>query len=573
MPTYQAPGVYVEEIDGGPQSLSAGATAVAAFVGFTERGPWDEDIRPDDPESVHPRLITTWAEFQKLYGGFVPDATMPQSVFGFFQNGGSQAYIARVPHLDPEQDDTPQVTVPEERAKGAPEPEVDGGGGLSLTIKARPGAGPGLDVVITRGADAYNADLEAAAMTARSQAVDAKSAVTAGGDAPATDIEALNTAAVEAEQTAVAARQATYILKVRQGGSVKYAQSNVLLGDIAGISTVPEGEIEPLVDFVVEGATDTAVLTPGTYLLAPVRSTRAVTPAMFTGADDATGSTGLNGLDAFEDVTMVLMPDLHRVNGGGDEIGFKAVQSAVVTHCELHKDRVAILDSPQERRAPDEVAKWRSEIAMIDSKFATLYYPWLRVSNPEGGMLSVPPSGHVAGIWARTDAEVGPWKAPANAIVRGALDLDFRTTMVQQGQLNPEGINCIRGFGSEGFKVWGARTLSSDTNWRYVNVRRLFNMVEDTIKGGTNWVVFEPNDVGTWGRVRGTIDGFLRGLWRQGALAGATPAEAYFIKCDPETNPPDVVARGEMVIEIGIAPVKPAEFVIFRVSQFQPSAS
>jgi phage tail sheath protein FI len=249
----------------------------------------------------------------------------------------------------------------------------------------------------------------------------------------------------------------------------------------------------------------------------------------------------------------------------------KAVQTAMITHCENAGDRMAILDSPPGMN-PQQIKDWRSSVAMYDSRFAALYYPWIKVANPlsrDGGMLTVPPSGHLAGIWARNDDTRGVWKAPANEVIRGALDLEAKVTKGEQDLLNPIGINCIRPFGTRGIRVWGGRTLSSDPSWRYINVRRLFNYIEESILLGTQWVVFEPNDLDLWQRVKRTVHAFLLGLWRQGALFGATPEQAFYVKCDSETNPPESVDEGKLVVEIGVAPVKPAEFVIFRISQWQ----
>jgi phage tail sheath protein FI len=163
-------------------------------------------------------------------------------------------------------------------------------------------------------------------------------------------------------------------------------------------------------------------------------------------------------------------------------------------------------------------------------------------------------------------------KAPANEVVRGAIDLEINITKAEHDLLNPEGINCIRSFPGRGIRVWGARTISSDPSWRYLNVRRLFNYIEESILEGTQWVVFEPNDLDLWQRIKRTINAFLLGVWRDGALFGATPEQAFYVKCDEETNPPDVVDRGQVVCEIGIAPVKPAEFVVFRLAQFSGGA-
>jgi phage tail sheath protein FI len=184
----------------------------------------------------------------------------------------------------------------------------------------------------------------------------------------------------------------------------------------------------------------------------------------------------------------------------------------------------------------------------------------------------LPPSGYVAGAWCRTDATRGVHKAPANEVVMGANGLGFQVTQAEQGELNRLGINCIRSFPARGIRIWGARTLSSDPEWRYINVRRLFNYVSESIMAGTQWSVFEPNDQTLWTALRISAQNFLMRTWREGALFGATPAQAFYVKCDSETNPPEVIEAGQVVCEIGIAPVKPAEFVVFRLSQFTGGA-
>jgi uncharacterized protein len=251
----------------------------------------------------------------------------------------------------------------------------------------------------------------------------------------------------------------------------------------------------------------------------------------------------------------------------------KAVQLAMIAHCELMGDRVAILDPPPGLNA-QQIREWRVDKARYDSKYATLYWPWIKVFDPVAGQATlVPPSGHMAGIWARSDDTRGVHKAPANEVIRGAIDLELLITKSEHDQLNPQGINCIRAFPGRGIRVWGARMLSSDPAWRYLNVRRLFNYIEGSILGGTQWVVFEPNDMALWERVKRTINAFLVRTWRDGALFGSTPQEAFYVKCDSETNPSEVIDAGQLVVEVGIAPVKPAEFVIFRIAQFSGGAS
>jgi phage tail sheath protein FI len=310
---------------------------------------------------------------------------------------------------------------------------------------------------------------------------------------------------------------------------------------------------------------------PGTYSLtaAPATALVAVTPEIIVG--DAAARSGVAGFEAAEDVTMVCCPDLMALYQAGklSMEGVKAVQQAMLDHCANMKDRFAILDCPPDL-SPQQVKDWRMKDAGYDTKYGAVYYPWIKVANPfgNGASILVPPSGYMAGIYARSDTERGVHKAPANEVVRGAIGVEMQMTKAEQDILNPVGINCIRAFPGRGIRVWGARTLSSDASWRYINVRRLFNYVEESIQLGTQWVVFEPNDEALWSRIRRDISAFLTMVWRSGALFGATPAEAFFVKCDAETNPPPVRDLGQVVIEIGLAPVKPAEFVIFRISQW-----
>jgi hypothetical protein len=231
-------------------------------------------------------------------------------------------------------------------------------------------------------------------------------------------------------------------------------------------------------------------------------------------------------------------------------------------------DRVAILDPPPGMSA-QQVKEWRVDDAGYDSKYATLYWPWLKIMDPlSGAPTFMPPSGTIAGIWARNDDTRGVHKAPANEVCRGVVSLETNITTGEHDQLNPIAVNCIRSFPGQGIRVWGARTLSSDPEWRYLNVRRLFNYVEKSILRGTNWVVFEPNDFKLWESVTRIGESFCRRLWRDNALFGQTASEAFFVKCDAENNPPENRDAGILTVEIGIAPVKPAEFVVFRISQF-----
>ncbi len=274
--------------------------------------------------------------------------------------------------------------------------------------------------------------------------------------------------------------------------------------------------------------------------------------AAFIGKDLGPGQR--SGLKCFEEVDEIAL-----IAAPGQTS--PAVQDAILSHCETRKDRFAILDSPETiSGGVDKLPKPR------DSKYGAYYFPWIQVYDPDKGNIFVPPSGHIAGVYSRTDAERGVHKAPANEIVRGALGLKYNVSKGEQDLLNPKGVNAIR-FLNGAIRIWGARTLSSDPSWRYINVRRLFIMVESSIERATQWVVFEPNDHRLWKRVQRTISSFLTLLWRNGALMGVSPEQAFYVKCDEETNPNEVVDAGQLVVEIGLAPVKPAEFVIFRIGQ------
>jgi hypothetical protein len=278
----------------------------------------------------------------------------------------------------------------------------------------------------------------------------------------------------------------------------------------------------------------------------------------------------MGGLAALDEVTMVVMPDIMNLNGDGAQM--RDLQGKMIAHAEISGDRMAILDAPADLM-PQEVLDWRMNVAGYDSKMAALYWPWIEVMDPlTKRPMMIPPSGHVAGVWSRVDSTRGVHKAPANEVILGANGLAFQITHAEQGALNQSGINCIRAFPGRGIRIWGARTLSSDPEWRYINVRRLFNYISESIMSGTQWSVFEPNDQTLWRSLTIAISNFLSRTWRSGALFGTTTGEAFFVKCDAETNPPEVIEAGQVVCEIGVAPVKPAEFVIFRLSQFTGGA-
>lgn len=520
--TYQSPGVYVEEVEAGSRPIEGVGTAVAAFVGFTAKRPGNGPVR-----------LANWGQFVDRFGGLVPGSYLPLAVYQYFNNGGGACYVVSVGSIG-------------DGAAAGPVAE--------LTSASRPGVG-------VYQVEARSSDIRG------SLAVEVTPADRAGGDGdgepPANGGNGGDNARV-------------FNVVVTQDGQPVETFRNVTSRRGKGhvVSVVNEqSQLVRITELDGVTALDRAP-SPGTVALrAP-----APAPAPRAGAQDFIGEdaarSGMSGLAACDDVTMVVAPDVMFCYQQG-QIGLdmvQAVQQAMIDHCELLGDRIAILDPPPGYNA-QQIREWVKEKARYDSKYATIYWPWVSVFDPvEGGSRFIPPSGAVAGIWGRNDDTRGVHKAPANEVVRGALDLETSITKVEHDSLNPEGINVIRSFPGRGIRVWGARTLSSDPSWRYVNVRRLFNYLEGSILNGTQWAVFEPNDLDLWQRLRRTVSAFLLGMWRDGALFGVTPEQAFYVKCDEETNPPDVVDRGQVVIEIGVAPVKPAEFVVFRIAQITANA-
>lgn len=311
-----------------------------------------------------------------------------------------------------------------------------------------------------------------------------------------------------------------------------------------------------------------AMPTDGSYLLAGggVKSPSAID---FIG--DQAARTGLRGLEAFDDIRLIVCPDIMVGYDGSNEARekVKMIQTEMIAQCEKMRYRFAVLDTPPGLSA-QQAKEWRFYVN-FDSSYAAMYYPWITIADLSGSgkaTKSVPPSGYMVGIYNRTDADRGVHKTPANEVVLGAVDLEINLSRGEQDQLNPIGVNCIRSFPGRGIRVWGGRTLSSNGAWRYVSVRRLFIMVEASMDAGLQWVVFEPNDQTLWAKVRRDVSSFLRVVWRSGALFGSTPEQAFYVKCDEELNPHEIRDLGQLIIEVGMSPVKPAEFVIFRISQW-----
>ena len=511
MSPYQSPGVYVEEVAASGPIAGVG-TAVAAFVGLTEQGPFNA-----------PTLVSNWTQFTSTFGGFVTGSYLAQSVYAYFLNGGGNCYVVRIGQ-SADGASSSRNGRPKELA-AAPSAQLG-----RLRVSALEPATPPGEVSVE--------------------------VVDPGGENPTADMFKL-----------VVKRRGEVVEEFDRASLAKGKQNVVTM--VNNVSKVVQ--LEETAPGPVER------LAPGESTLeAPAP---AAVPSTRISADDYVGDvadrTGFAALEAIDEVTMLCVPDLMSAyqQGAIDLDTVQAVQTQMIAHCELLGNRMAILDAPPGFNA-QQIKEWRVDKARYDSMYAALYWPWVKVTNPATGLPSfMPPSGQVAGVWARNDSERGVHKAPANEVVRGVLDLEINITRNEHDLLNPEGINVIRAFPGRGIRIWGARTLSSNSAWRYLNVRRLFNYLEESILNGTNWVVFEPNDQALWAKIRRTVAAFLVMEWRSGALFGLTPDEAFYVKCDAETNPTESIDAGQVVCEIGVAPVKPAEFVIFRLAQYSGGTS
>ncbi|MFD4502784.1 phage tail sheath subtilisin-like domain-containing protein [Streptomyces sp. NPDC058457] len=518
MPSYLSPGVYVEEVASGSRPIEGVGTSVAAFVGLAPTGPLNE-----------PTLVTNWTQYVASFGEFTDGYFLAHSVYGFFNNGGSAAYVVRV-------GGTAEGAGGEAKSPAALR-------GSAAQAALPPGEAKPLGTFIVSAIASGDLSVEVADPEGEGPAERFKLVVKDGGKT--------------AETFDVTAKKGGRNYVVTQ---VKERSRLITVTEAAPAAQLarPENQTVALAAPAQTPASASPVADAGSH----------PGPADYLG--DSADRTGFGGLEAVDEISMVAVPDLMAAyqRGAIDLEQVKAVQLGLIAHCELMGDRVAVIDPPPSLNAR-QIRVWRQETAGYDSKYAALYYPWIKTFDPSSGQSRlIPPSGHVAGVWARNDAERGVHKAPANEVIRGAVDLELQITRGEQDLLNPIGVNCIRAFPGRGIRIWGARTLSSDPAWRYLNIRRYFNYLEESILIGTQWVVFEPNDHNLWARIRRNISAFLVNEWRSGALFGQRPEEAYYVKCDEETNPPESVDVGRVICEIGIAPVKPAEFVIFRLAQF-----
>ena len=577
MPEYLAPGVYVEETSFRAKSIEGVGTSTTAFVGPTRKGPF----RAGDDTPETPELLTSYGDFERIYGSFADlglgagaPATnyLAHAVLAFFNEGGSRLYVSRVVGANaatataavrggaadeqvqflsrsPGQTGNGQIVVREVLAPASATTMATAPAGTLLRtgppaafvhhVKVgtewRPAAnvgGPATDPATLAGASPV-------ILTLLTVATDDSGEVVSLEDM---GFERTHPRWVGHAMSPTPARRSDHLnnlFAIRIGAGV----SGIELRDglFTGGAVNAQGEMERT--WVLAGGADGGVPTDENYRVA------------------------LLDIASLEDVSIVAAPGAAAYAGIA-----QAVNARLISHASARRAyRIVVLDTPPEQ-TPSEA---RAVKSLIDSKYAALYYPWVIVPNPLARPgredipreLSLPPSGFVCGIYARNDVERGVYKAPANEVVRGAMRFEIDVNFGQQEMLNPLGVNCLRLLSGRGYRVWGARLASSDPEWKYVSDRRYFNYLEASIDRGTQWAVFEPNGERLWANVRQTISDFLYNEWRNGALLGTTTEEAYFVRCDRSTMTQNDLDNGRLVCLIGVAIIKPAEFVIFRIGQ------
>ena len=578
MAEYFSPGVYVEEYDNSPRSVEGVGTSTAGFIGLAEKG----------PTKGAPLLVTNFKSFQKQFGGYLSEYThgeyrfLANSVEQFFTNGGTRCYVSRV---------APEDAVAASKKMGI----------LTITAANEGKWGNRIQISLTTVFKRKMQILEKVA----DKIYKVKSAdgfregdvvefngeynrITMIYDEQVTFENKFKGDPVDAEVIPKKViRLVTFDAQVRFNDEIENyfditlnAQSPAYIEAKLANSNIVKVEAKPVKDTVIKPEKDAKDAQPLKEIGNPVEqilgkgmiegtftlsggfdgTISKVNAGTFIGKDD--GPDGRTGIQSFlenDRVNIMAIPG----------VTIPEVVVALVSHCENTRSRFAVIDMPADQYKTDDLINYRG---MIDSTYAAMYHPWIQVFDRGSNKSEyIPPSGAVMGVYSRTDIARGVHKAPANEpIFCSGLKVNY--TKDEQDILNPEGINLIRAIPGEGIRIWGARTASTNSAFKYVNIRRLFIYVMESIKASTNWVVFEPNDNTLWQRVSLTITSFLDGMWRTGMLSGGTPGEAYFVEIGPSTMSLDDIRNGRLICNIGIAPSRPAEFVIFRLTQHTSEA-
>lgn len=611
MTEYLSPGVYVEEKSSGVKPIEGVGTSTGAFVGIAEKGPVGEA-----------NLIANWTQFVNKYGAFTDKAYLAYAVYQFFAEGGTRCYVVRTCHYtditNKSSKTTKAATATLNDSAASPAASLkftaleEGTWGEKITIEAKDAT----DTTLTSGFKLvvkYDEDEQ-----------ESFDNLTMGNVLD----EVKSSAYIKVEKVGTTAPKKGTSVTLKGGSNGAAARSTGNLNDSATpavgslkFTALNDGAWGDKISIEAKSATDTALANGfklvvkfegieqesfdnltmenvlekvkssayvkvekiGSTPNAPKKDTSvtlkdanasSLIVADFEG--DAKAGNGLHAFDVVDDINIVAMPDSANIlTTAANKFGPRNAIIKGYSYCQNRGDCFFIADSPKEL-SPTQVKDFKEAKGdyngqnSFNSSFAALYYPWVYISDPLGGTKLVPPSGAVAGTYAHTDSVRGVHKAPAGTS-EGYLDsvsgIERIITKSEHDTLNQPGINVIRSFPTAGICIWGARTLSSDSEWKYINIRRLFLFLEESLDEATQWVVFEPNSPALWGSIIRNITAFLLRVWRDGALYGATPEEAFFVKVDEENNPEEVRNVGQLVIEVGVAPVRPAEFVIIRIKQ------
>lgn len=573
MAEYLSPGVYVEEFESGGKPMEAVGTSTAGFVGLAARGP---------VEGV-PQLVTNFADFKRKYGGYLSENEFGEyrflayAVEHFFVNGGSRCFVMRVAPSDAKcaegsapagkdavvrlaaknpgiwGDDIRVMITPSSKGKTQILEVIEDGDVKKYRVKNGASFQPGDIVVYTdKTTSIYNKVVKSQDNVITFQEVFSDDVV----DRNLLPVKTISTCEfnleVKYDDVVELYENVSFNIESANYLDKKVAKSELITANYLGDGAALEPPFQTLLG---ADADDIGIITVS-LAGGSNGSISSISAADFIGVDNGAGKrTGIQSFVDNDVVSIMAVPGVTDPN----------VQLMLVAHCENLASRFAVLDMPRDAKKVQDILAHRD---VFDTNYAALYHPWLEIFDPlDKKNIAMPPSGSIMGIYARSDNTRGVHKAPANEVVRACVGLDCQFNKGEQDILNPKGVNLIRSFPGQGIRVWGARTASSNPSWKYINVRRLFIFIEETIKANTSWAVFEPNDETLWVRVKRTISVFLNGLWRAGSLAGSTPEEAFFVNIGRETMSQDDIDNGRLICVIGVAPVKPAEFVIFRISQ------
>lgn len=582
MPEYLSPGVYVEEYESGAVPMEGVGTSTAGFIGLAEKG----DV------IGKPQLVTSFSDYMRIFGGYLSETKygdkryLPYAVEHFFINGGSRAFVMRVCPADAKAAATKSDSILSFTAKNPGE----WGNRIKVTVspvsrvKTQVYEAEGNSAVV-RSVDGFNigdvvefADGKTSVYN-KITAIEEKTITFENHVNPSIiDKNLVPTKFIKSCEIDVSVKygdaKEDYLFVSLNTESADYIVSRMAKSELVIVGV---GEAKPAAKPAeAKDKKDAPAAPAAAGIAAPFEavggkgdamimqlsggtdgSVAGITAADYIGKDEGPGRrTGIQAFIENSDVSLMAVPG----------VTIPEVQMSLIAHCENLKSRFAVLDMPKDRKKTDELLEYRD---MFDSNYAAMYHPWVQIFDPLSKKnIIAPPSGSVLGIYARTDTAVGVHKAPANEVVRACTGLASSYNTAEQDLLNPKGVNLIRSFPGRGIRVWGARTVTSNATWKYINVRRLFIFLEESIRANTNWVVFEPNTEALWGRVKRTIEMFLASVWRSGALAGTSPSEAFFVEIGRSTMTQDDIDNGRLICVIGVAPVKPAEFVIFRIGQY-----